>query len=175
MRSRLVILDANVIIDAFATNLWNSLINQYDVHVTSIVLRQEVYFYKNDAGQRISIDLGSDVASGKVKELTATIEDLAAIKEKVNPNLLDRIDDGEQEVLALLLTGRFDDYLFCTADTRAIKALASLDLGSFGVSLEELLENIGIKNRLPNPSYSKAAFARKIAEGLQEQAMFLKI
>jgi predicted nucleic acid-binding protein len=161
MRSRLVILDANVIIDAFATDLWNSLIDRYDVYVTSIVLRFEVYFYKDNEGRQIPIDLEFYVASGKVTEIAASVEELAAIADKVNPNLLDRIDDGEQEALALLLTGRFDDYRFCTADTRAIKALASLDLGALGVSFEELLVQIGMKNKLPNPSYSKAAFDKK--------------
>lgn len=174
MKSRLVILDANVIIKAFEGGFWISLINQYDVHVTSIVLHNEVYFYEDKNGNRISIDLSTQVQTGKIKELAATPNEISDLIGKVNPNFMDRIDDGEQEALALMLTGRFDEFRYCTGDTRAIKALASLNLGSFGISLEELLVAINQKDKLPDPSYSKNAFDRKKSEGLQEQSMFLK-
>jgi hypothetical protein len=174
MISRLVILDANVIIRAFGGNFWNALVSQFDVHVTSIVLRSEVYFYIDDKGQKVPIDLASDISAGRIKELSATPEEVGALVEKVNPNFLNRIDAGEQEALALLLTGRFDEFRYCTGDTRAIKALSSLNLGSFGISLEEVLVKANQKVKLPDPSYSKAAFDLKKAQGLQEQSMFLK-
>src|SRR5687768_965093 len=109
MKSRLVILDANVIIRAFGGNFWNALVSQFDVHVTSIVLHSEVYFYIDDKGQKVAIDLASDISSGRIKELSATPEEVAVLVDKVSPNFLDRIDAGEQEALALLLTGRFDE------------------------------------------------------------------
>ncbi len=174
MKSKLVILDANVIIKAFAGGFWKSLISQFDIHVNSIVLRNEVYFYEDDNGNQVSIDLSADIAIQNIKELIATPEEIAVLIDKVNPNFLDRIDNGELEALALLFSGRFDDFKYCTGDTRAIKALASLDLGSHGVSLEELLITIGQKNKLPDLSYSKTAFDKKKAEGFQERDMFLK-
>ncbi len=174
MKSRLVILDANVIIRAFSGGFWESLVARYDVHVTSIVLNSEVYYFEDAQGRRNEIDLRAYVTSGRIKEIAANGSEVAALVDKVNPNFLDRIDDGEREALALLLTGKFDEFQYCTGDTRAIKALASLNLGALGVSLEELLTAIGQKNKLPDPSYSKAAFDRKKAEGLQEQGMFLK-
>ncbi|MGK5086331.1 type II toxin-antitoxin system VapC family toxin [Bdellovibrionota bacterium FG-2] len=174
MKSRLVILDANVIIKAFSGNFWKTLITQYDVYITSIVLHAEVYYYMDKNGQKISIDLTAGINSGKIIELTATPNEIATLVNKVNPNFMDRIDDGEQEALALLLTGRFEDFRYCTGDTRAIKALASLNLGPLGISLEEVLDAIGQKGKLPDPSYSKVAFDKKKAEGIQEQTMFLK-
>ena len=174
MKSRLVILDANVIIRAFAGNFWATLTNQYDVHVTSIVLHTEVYFYVDKNSQKVPIDLAAEIAAGRLKELTATQNEIAALVDKVNPNFMDRIDDGEQEALALLVAGRFDDFRYCTGDTRAIKAMASLNLGALGISLEELLAAIGQKGKVPDPSYSKSAFDLKKAQGLQEQSMFLK-
>lgn len=174
MKSRLVILDANIIIEAFRGNFWTSLTSQYEIHVTSIVLQNEVYHYEDNNGQKTPIDLKSELRSGSIKELFATASNIQCLEDKVNPNFMDRIDDGEKEALALLLTGDYDDYRFCTNDTRAIKALASLNLGAFGISLEELLNQINQKNKLPNQSYSKKAFDRKKAEGLQEQELFLK-
>lgn len=174
MKSRLVILDANVIIRAFAGNFWNALVNRFEIHVNSIVLHEEVYFYVNDKGGKIPIDLLGELAAGNIQEITATLQEVASLVDKVNPNFMDRIHDGEQEAIALLLTGRFDDFRYCTGDTRAIKALGSLSLGALGISLEELLEAVGQKSKLPDPSYSKATFDKKKAEGIQEQSMFLK-
>ena len=174
MKSRLVILDANVIIRAFAGNFWTSLVSQYDISVNSFVLRNEVYYYTDEKGQKVNIDLESELANGKIKEITATTDQVENLIKQVNPNFLDRIDDGEQEALALLLAGDFDNFKYCTGDTRAIKALSSLGLGTMGVSLEELLTAIGQKRKLPDPSYSKDAFERKKAEGFQEREMFLK-
>ncbi len=134
MKSRLVILDANVIIDAFAGGFWDALVAQYEVRITSIILHSEVFFYENYKSQRVPINLEPYLVSKKI----------------------------------------FDDHRFCTGDTRAIKALASLSLGALGVSLEELLTQMGMRKKLPNPSYSKAAFERKKAEGIQEQEIFLR-
>lgn len=175
MRSRLVILDANVIIEAFGGNFWNSLVTQYEVYVTSIVLRNEVYYFEDANGKQVLINLEADVQKGTIREISATSQEVAALEDRVNPNFLDRIDDGEKEAISLLLTGRFDDFRFCTGDMRAIKALSSLGLGAHGVSLEELLVDIGQKKKLPNPSYSKKTFELKKAEGLQEQSAFLKL
>ena len=174
MKSRLVILDANVIIRAFAGNFWTSLVSQYDISVNSFVLHNEVYYYTDESGKKVNIDLAAELANGKIKEITATTDQIKNLINKVNPSFLDRIDDGEQEALALLLTGDFDDFKYCTGDTRAIKALSSLGLGTLGISLEELLTAIGQKNKLPDLSYSKDAFDRKKAEGFQEQKNFLK-
>ena len=174
MKSRLVILDANVIIEAFRGDFWNPLIAQYQIHVTSIVLHGEALYYQDKKGQRVQIDLNSVVASGKVKEISASTKDVLDLEGRVNPTFMDRIDDGEKEALALLLSGAYSEFRFCTGDTRAIKALASLNLGAYGISLEELLVKIRLQNRLPHPSYRKDAFNKKIAEGLQEQSMFLK-
>ncbi len=174
MKSRLVILDANVIIKAFAGNFWTSLVSQYDISVNSFVLHNEVYFYPDENNQKVNIDLAGELAAGRIKEITATTDQVEDLIKKVNPNFLDRIDDGEQEALALLLTGDFDNFKYCTGDTRAIKALSSLGLGTLGISLEELLTAIGQKGKLPDPSYSKDAFDRKKAEGFQERDMFLK-
>lgn len=174
MKSRLVILDANIVISAFRCGFWSSLIGQYQISLPSIVLHQEVYYYIDVNDQRIPIDLGQYLKSGSIQEVSATPEEIAALEEKVNPSLLERIDDGEKEAIALLLTGNYDGHRYCTSDTRAIKALSALNLGSFGVSLEELLTQIGQGKKLPDQSYSKSAFDLKKAQGLQEQGMFLK-
>jgi len=158
---RLLILDANVIIEVHKHGFWSSLINQFDIHINSIVIHNEAHFYEDDQGQRHDINLETDVKSKKVTEIEATPEQISALTDLVNENLLNRIDAGEQEALALLLSGDDNDYKYCAGDTRAIKALASLSLATHGVSLEEVLTSIGQKNKFPHPSYSKKAFDQK--------------
>lgn len=174
MKSRLIILDANTIIQGFRFEFWSNLITSYDVAVSSIVLRGQVYHFVGDHDQEIPIDLQKFVDAGQVKELTATGEQIQNVADKVNPSFLNRIDDGELEAIALLLAREYDKYQFCTGDTRAIKAMESLAIGNMGVSLEELLDKIGEVSKLPDRSYSKKVFDLKKAEGHQEKDMFLK-
>jgi hypothetical protein len=77
MSSRLVILDANIIIAAFEHDFWNSLVDQYKIHVNSVVLRQEVYHYYDKYGQKTPINLQQYIDSGKIVEVTATMEQIS--------------------------------------------------------------------------------------------------
>ena len=174
MKLHLIILDANVIIECFKLGIWKALTDKYKVHITSIVLHSEVYFFEDAEGNRVDINLESDISNKVILQLEATPEQIVALKDLVNPNFLDRIDDGEAEAIALLKTGDFDEFRYCTGDTRAIMALSSLGIGSLGVSLEELLDPLGHAKKVANSSYTKEAFKKKSAEGFREQDLFLK-
>lgn len=174
MRSRLVILDANVIIEAFRLSFWESIVNTYDVHVASTVIHVEVTHYRNENQEKVDINLKPLVESGKIKEITAESSDLISLEDKMNPNMLDLIHDGEKEVIALMNKGDLDEHLFCTGDIKAIKVISALGRGTQAISLEDILTKINKKDKLPNQSYSKRKFELSKAEGLQEQDIILK-
>lgn len=174
MKSHLVILDANVIIEAHRGGFWNALVTSYNVHVCSTVINVEVTHYRDANNNKIDIDLRPAVAANQINEITADVEDLKALDQKINPSMRGLIDAGEKEVIALMIKGEFEEHLFCTGDTRAIKVISALGMGSLAVSLEELLEKIGQKGKLPNPSYSKSKFDKCKAEGIVEQNIIMK-
>ena len=172
MNSRLVILDANIIIDAFKEGFWGRIIGFYEVHVCPII-KGEANHYLNQNGERVEIDLESYIRDGKIYEIAATTNQFVEFKNKVTDSYLNSIDNGEIEALALLISEGYDEFRFCTGDTAAIRGLGALYLGDRGVSLEELLTKVG--GSLPfSPNYSKKAFDLDIARGITEQGLIIR-
>lgn len=149
MKSRLVILDACVIIDAHVLGIWKQITSNYKIYIPSTVLHDEArYFEDRESGTLVSIDLQADLSSGIVEEIAADINDIFALKNIVTDRFLQTIDDGEIEAMAILKSGKYPDHQFCTGDARAIKALAVLSMGSQAISLEKLLADSRIKTRV---------------------------
>lgn len=174
MKSRLVILDANVIIEAFKNDFWKSLISQYDVYVGSTVIHVEVKHYLDENNQKHDIQLLPFVTKGQIKQLEASSDDLELLDKKINPHQSDLIHDGEKEIIALLSEGSLDNYQFCTGDAKAIKVMSALGIGSNAVSLEELLDKIGQKGKLPDKSYSKNKLEKCKSDGITEKDLIIR-
>jgi len=122
---KLVLLDADVIIDLFRLGLWNQVINNTSIVIPAII-SQESYYYLDKNGIRKYIDLR--LYKDKISILSGeevTAEDIAIIKNKFDTyNTGREIHSGELEALAIIANNK--DYMFCTADAAAIFALASL-------------------------------------------------
>ncbi len=86
------------------------------------------------------------------------------------------IDAGEKEALAILISKKYKDYFFTTADKAAVKALGILGIGYKGVSVEELLKNISnpASQKKLSTQFTKAWFQKNVAEGLSEQNLWVK-
>lgn len=174
MKSRLVILDANVIIEAFKNNFWKSLISQYEVYVGSTVIYVEVGHFLGENNQKHDIQLLPYVEGKEIKEIEATTDDIENLDKKINPFQNDLIHDGEKEIIALLSKGDFEEYQFYTGDAKAIKVMSALGIGSNGVSLEELLDKIGQKGKLPDKSYSREKLEKCKKDGLLEKDLIIR-
>ena len=172
MKSRFVILDANVVIDAHKHGFWTALVTQYRISVTETIAN-EVKFYEDDTGKRIDIDLRISAASGHIDILSATIPELEAVQAKINPETAKSVHAGELEAIALIATGNYEEQRFCTADAAAIKLLAILDLGVYGVPVKKLLEPIGYRKSVPR-QYDEKYFSNKLAEGMIEKKIALR-
>ncbi len=124
VRSKLVILDANVIIDMHRNAIWERIVSLYEVHVPSTVANDEaVYFISKDDHQQRDINLHNDITNNRIKILEATTDNIKTLKDKVTDDYFNSIDPGELEAIALLLNGDYDEFKFCTGDKAAIKAL----------------------------------------------------
>lgn len=56
----------------------------------------------------------------------------------------------ERDAITLLNSGNFDDYLFCSGDKSAIKAVAIINKTFNVISLEKLLKDSGKSNSVKN-------------------------
>ena len=172
MQSRYVILDANVVIDAHRLGFWTALVTQYRISVTETILN-EVQFYEDDTGEKHEIDLRASAQKGAIDVLGASAEEFEAVQSKITLEFAKSVDPGEMEAIAVLASGRCEEHRFCTADAVAIKLLAVLNLGAYGVPVKKLLEPIGYRKEVPR-QYGEKYFNAKLAEGLIEKKIALR-
>jgi hypothetical protein len=172
MKSKLVILDAVIIIEAHRLGIWNHLLSQFSVFIPGYILDNEVQYFKSKGGSKIAIDLTSNTKNLKVHRLDAEPTDFAKLYQEFNQVFVDGIDNGEKEALALLNSGRYPEHKFCTSDGAAIKALSVLNLSFQGISLEELLQQSGKKYDLKH-NFCKSFYTKHLGHGLQDRD-FLK-
>jgi hypothetical protein len=146
MRARLVLLDADVIIEAFRQGIWNDLVSKVQVFISRPILGQANFYPDAESGQDRRIDLRPDVEAGRVTVLDTTAEALAMVDDKCSRCL--EIHDGEKHALAALsnLSG---EYRFCTGDKAAIQALVLLDMADRAVSMERMLGDAGVRRKEP--------------------------
>ena len=108
---------------------------------------------------------------GTIEILDASLEELGAATARLDRVMVEAIDEGELEALALLLC-RGIPHRFCTGDLPAVRALCHLGLHDRGVSFEQVLREAGITKSL-RPHLTEEAFRihrnRGVAEWIQRR------
>ena len=152
---KLLILDAGVVIRLHELGIWQQVLDQCDVHLSRIVAEKEVLFQPGDEGKYgKDIDLSPDRDSGRIQVFDVTVSDLKAFLDQFDPVYLGDLDDGEAESLAYMVK-QPKDYLISSGDMIVYRVLGNLGRGDQGISLEEILQKIGLGRRLESP-YTKA-------------------
>jgi len=93
-KSLLVILDANIIIDAHKKDYWKILINNYQIFIPATVFHDEVVYFDVGKGRKI-INLLPLITNGTVTVIEATLEEYAKLQSLVKLPFLQSIDPGE--------------------------------------------------------------------------------
>lgn len=121
---RLWLLDADVIIKLLELDVFDRLASQHELHVASTVV-DEVKYYRRD-GQKFQADFRQTyVIPGRVREATATVEEMQSVLGSLPPLKQQVIHAGELESLAVLVQRR--ELTLCTFDAAAIRTLPFLD------------------------------------------------
>ena len=163
--------DADIIINLHAAGLWQIVTAAYQIVVPSIIAH-EAQYYLDERGNRHPIDLQAQVQARQIDEMSASLDELAALQQRFHPDRLEGLHDGEQEALALVLSGAFAGGRFCSGDRAAIQALAALGFEDRGVSLEKALQEIGrTLDRTWRRSHqlTQAYFDAAVADGKQQR------
>jgi len=164
---KLLLLDANVVIQVFKLGLWARLVDRCDVWLAATVV-QEAAFFTSEEGTPHTIDLSQDIAENRVSTFELTPSQLSEFKASFDPSYLEKLDDGETESLAHLINST-DRYLICSADKIVYRILGNLNRNEQGISLEEILQQVGLGVALPRPftkSYRRECTGRGFEEGL---------
>ena len=137
-----LLLDAGIIIGAHELGVWDSLIQQCTVTITSTV-NQEADFWYDEHGERHEINLSEDINTKKINCVDVPLSQVSDFCKKFGPTYLDRMDPGEADSLAYLSFSN-QHWLIASADSHVFKVLGYLGLGEQGISLEEILQKVGL-------------------------------
>ena len=83
-KSRLLILDANIVLELSRTGLWESFTEKYEVFVSAIVA-EESQFFEDESGRQY-IDLSDLIESGLITILEAPVAEVKAFCERFGPD-----------------------------------------------------------------------------------------
>jgi len=163
---KLLLLDADVIIDLHALDLFEKVSKAYDICLARNVF-EEARYYKKD-GAKIVIDI-KDVTI--IEDID--IESLRKVKREAKEAKLG-IDPGESTSIVYLIQAE-EEITFCTCDQAAIKLIAYMELEQKSISLEKALRNAGYHEKNLYPRHLEKTFKTYIEEGKTLRIQFKRL
>lgn len=144
------LLDACIVIDAYSLGVWKDLVAAAQVVAPSIVIHNEAQFYESERGAvPTEIDLSRLLGCGMIEEEAASTSEMRAVLAYFDRSTREGLDPGEIEALAIIERVPDGTISFCTADRLAVEALAMLGHSECGVSMEAMLDSVGLHRELP--------------------------
>ena len=153
---RLLLLDADVIIDLHSLDLFEKILGTYDVYVPRTVFREARYFKKGGRKEKIGI-------AGKVTVVDVAPEDLNLVRIEAKETRRG-IDAGELEAIAYLNTVE-EDLIFCTCDKAAITLVSYMGLEERSASVEKIVKSAGHHKKTLFPRHLDKMFKECVKEG----------
>jgi hypothetical protein len=162
---RLLLLDANVVIEIAKQGLWEQLVDRCDIHLAQTVL-DESQFYDDDEGNRHYIDLSSYVSANRISVFDLEASQMKQFCDHFDSVYLEKLDAGEAESLAYLFK-QTEECKICSADKIVFRVLGGLNRPDQAISLDEVLGQIGLGRRLGS-EFTKAYRENWTQKGFQE-------
>lgn len=163
MRFRLVLLDANVVIQLFELGAWQQVAERCEILLSRTVI-DEAHFYERD-GERFDIDWDELTKDSSIQIRSVSPNDVQAYCKRFDKDYYDKMDPGEAESLVLL--EREAEARICSADKIVWRVLGNINQPERGISLEEILQQIGLTKPLPD-RFSKRFREQWCRQGSQD-------
>ncbi|MCD6296134.1 MAG: hypothetical protein J7M30_03150 [Deltaproteobacteria bacterium] len=153
---KLLLLDADVIIDLHTLGLFGRITKTYDICLTREVF-EEAKYYKKD-GTTIEVDLKDVLIIDNVD-----LEILRWVQREAKKAMLG-IDPRESTSIAYIIQSQ-EDIAFCTCDRAAIKLISFMELEQKATSLEKALRSAGYHGKKLYPRHLEKTFKADVNEG----------
>jgi len=163
---RLLLLDADVVIDLHSLSLFEKICRAYNICLTRDVF-EEARYYKKD-GTKIDIDIKDVVIIENVN-----LESLRKVQREVKEARLG-IDPGESTSIAYINQTE-ERMTFCSCDKAAIKLISYMELEQKTISLERALRDTGYHKRNLYPRHLEKTFKAAVNEGKALRIQFKKL
>ncbi len=166
-RPKFFLLDAGPLIELHRLGIWERVVGRAELVIPSIVVEREAEFWDSEDGERKPIRLEPLIASGVIRKVEVDAAQVLETAALYDASIADSIHAGELEALTILRCWEGAERpSFCTGDRLATIALCLLGFSSLAVSLEELLERVGLTAR-PRPQFCRDKMRRWVEEGVQ--------
>lgn len=163
---KLWLLDADVIIDLLSMNVFDNLVKNHEIFCATTVIDEVKGYWVNGEFKRIYFQ-NDYIDKNRVKEVSATFEDIDGLNRYLPKIKFDSIDKGEKESLAILK--KDESLIFCTCDKAAIRILPFLDVLDRGISFEKLLKATGLSRNEYAWKHKEEFFQKYLLEGKTEK------
>ncbi len=164
---KLLILDAGVVIYLHEISLWQQVVANCDLYLSRIVAEKEVLFQKSEQDEYgYDIDLSPMITSGAITVFDVSVSELKSFRNQFDLLYLGDLDDGESESLAYLVK-QSPEFLISSGDAIVYRVLGNLNRGEQGISLEEILQKLGLGRAVQNP-YTKRFREQYTKQGHQD-------
>jgi hypothetical protein len=164
--SHCLLFDANIVIALFQFRLWKAVLSRCELVLTETVVDEADYFV-DENGVENSIDLRPYIAAGQVRVIAVAASRVGEFRARFDSLYVQRLDDGETESLVHLLEEGGTMQL-CSSDGIVFRVLAQLDRSEAGLSLQELLDGIGLSRPLDH-QYTKRFREENRARGFEDK------
>lgn len=161
-----LLLDAGPIIGLFELGLWDKFIEFCNVTITKTIANQAEFFVKEEELYNFEIDLTQYERSDSIQIVDLDAKQVKKYLSNFDDLYKGIIHEGEDETLAYL-EGCSSDFLLCAADKAVFKVLGLLGKGEQGISLEEILDKIGLSQKL-KWEYTKKFRIKYTSDGQQD-------
>lgn len=164
---KLLILDAGVVIYLHELGLWSKAVASCDLYLSRIVAQKEVLFQKSERDEYgYDIDLSPMITAGAITVFDVSVSDLKTFRDQFDLLYLGDLDDGEAESLAYLVR-QSPEFLISSGDAIVYRVLGNLNRGGQWISLEEILQKLGLGRSVQNP-YTKRFREQHTRQGQQD-------
>ncbi len=128
---------------------------------------KEVLFQKSERDEYgYDIDLSPLISSGTITVFDVSVSELKVFRDQFDPTYLGDLDDGESESLAYMVK-QPPEFLISSGDAIVYRVLGNLNRCEQGISLEEILQKLGLGRTVQNP-YTKRLREQYTRQGQQD-------
>ncbi len=135
-----LLLDAGPIIKIFSLNKWDEFIKHCDITISRTIAYGQA-LYTEDGSKQINLKPYEEKSLIKIIDVDSHI--VAPFYDKFSPLYKSIIHEGEVETLAFLYDSK-ENWRICSADKAVFNVVGILGKASSGISLEEILRDIGL-------------------------------
>jgi len=163
---KLLLFDANVVIELFRQGIWDKVVERCEIRLSRTVAEEEVKYWEEETGRQHRIDLGTYIEAGNVKIFDVSFSEIQSYRERFGSMYFEKLDPGETESLVYLEKHQ-DLAKICSADKIVYRILGNYRLSDNGISLEEILDYIGLSRSLSH-EFGKEYRLRWSRKGFEE-------